>query len=183
MKRICLLIGEGDSERYFFPKILERKSFKSLSLKEGSLSIYNKEDVYWFFPFPPNLGVRMSGKGRLKKSTTYTLAHSYIQTNKHIFSGDNHEIHLIAMFDTETEEAEISATRYDIGRAITTSGREFSSVTILPIAVQIESWYLAGLENTFPYFLKKDDSDLCRLLSTKTSNRHNKANFERHIDL
>ena len=66
MKKVCLLIGEGDSERYFLPRLLERRSFESKLLKDGNSSIYSKDEVFWFFPFPPQLGSKVAGKERLK---------------------------------------------------------------------------------------------------------------------
>ena len=179
MKKVCLLIGEGDSERYFFPKILERKSFVSLSQKEGQLSIYGKADTYWFFVYPPHFGNDISGKEKLKKPDTYRLASAYVNNNKHLF-GDDYELHLVVVFDTDGASEE--ERKKEIENAVTASGITLHNKIITPVYLEIESWYFAGVEDSFPYFFNKD-TELTKLLSTKTTNEHTKENFRKYIDL
>jgi len=179
MKKVCLLIGEGDSERYFFPKILERKSFVSLSPKEGHLSIYNKADTYWFFVYPPHFGNDISGKEKLRKPDTYRLASAYVNNNKHLF-GDSYELHLVVIFDTDGVSE--GQRKKEIEDAVTSSNIPFHNKIITPVHLEIESWYFAGIENNFPYFFNQG-SELTKLLSTKTSNEHTKENFHKYINL
>lgn len=178
MKKICLLIGEGTSERYFFPKILEKKSFVSRSPKEGQLSIYNKGDVYWFFAYPPHFGTDVSGQSRLRKPQTYNLASIYVNNHDHLYGGG--DLHLIALFDTDgsSDEEKMRA----IKNAISESRIVLAKQIISPVHVEIESWYFAGLDINFPYFINKD-SELEKLLSSKTSPKHTKENFLKYIDM
>ena len=83
----------------------------------------------------------------------------------------------------EPVSVRLVTAKVQIERAIIDSCVDFKSVTILPVSIQIESWYFAGLDERFPYFLDKDNADLTRLLRSKTSNRHSKKNFYNYVDL
>ena len=180
MRQVCLFIGEGDSERYFFPKILETKEFVSLNQKQGIISIYQKEDIFWFFPFPPNLGNHISGKERLKKPETYRLASLYAKNCAYLF-GEQYEIHLVVIFDTDGASSE--DRKKNIMEAINKSGVDFKKIIIKPVFVEIESWYLAGLEEDFPFFIQNKKSEITKFISSETSMEHCKEKFNDLIDL
>lgn len=179
MTKVCLLIGEGKSERYFFPKFLERKSFLPLNDKGGAMSILKKDDVYWFFPFPPNLGLLASGKSRLRSPDTYRIANTYIGSNKY-FLPETYEYHLIVVSDTDGGDWGTRCS--EIKDAIRDSRVPFNEVHVFPIRVEIETWYFAGLDDSFPHFVNPNDAELCRLLNLKSCGLHTKEAFEKHIN-
>ena len=179
MKKVCILIGEGDSERYFFPKILEKNSFSSLSQKEGLVSIYSKNDVYWFFVYPPHFSTNISGKSRLKTPDTYRQAFSYLKNNLHLVQGNDFEIYLVVLFDTDG--ASIEDRKNIITKTILDSKVSFDKKIIAPVHFEIESWYFAGLSKSFPHFTNVDNN-LDKLLQTDTSNSHTKETFLKYLD-
>ena len=49
---VCIFVGESCDERYFFPSLLENK-LGFLPIEEKDPFIYNKNQIFWIFPFPP----------------------------------------------------------------------------------------------------------------------------------
>jgi hypothetical protein len=179
MSKVCLLIGEGDSERYFVPCLLEGLGFVPLKEKKDTSTIYSKDDVFWFFPFPPNLGQNIAGGERLKQQDTYRLASEYLKNNSYLWT-DNPEIYLIVLYDTDCLN-ENQPKCLDISNAVAGSRIRVKEYKIFPVILEIESWYFAGLTTNFPYFRDNRNAELVKLLGSKATHNHNKEKFKEHI--
>jgi hypothetical protein len=157
MIKIAVLIGEGQSEREFFPHLLKRKGFEDLSEKQGASGLYQNGDTYWFFPFPPGLGMikNDTGCGRLSKKETYRMAFTILENQIHSLDNER-EIYLIVPFDTDGSNQEgITKSKESIENAIKEAHLNITNQHIQCVEVELETWFLAGLDETYPYFNTK----------------------------
>ncbi|MEI6480540.1 MAG: hypothetical protein WCO12_03425 [bacterium] len=183
MIKVCLLVGEGDSERYFFPSFLEGFGFSDLSQKTTPSTFLKKDDIYWFFPFPPGLDKCKSGKKKLKTVDTYQLAHHMLINGlKPLTNGERIEIYLIVPFDTDGGDAGLR--KKEIEEVISQSNVSVHKKFVNEIEVEIESWYFAGLTEKFPFFQDCNNAELVKLVNSKTDKyKHTKEDFKKFVDL
>lgn len=152
MNKVCIFLGEGESERYFFPSLICHK-FKFVNLEEKSPALFQKADTLWFFPFPPgNCGSK--GKLRLIQPQTYKIINTIISQHKYAL-GQEYSLHYLILHDADQMNAEAKKKKItQVQEAIHKSKIDYSSKKVLLVEKEIESWYIAGLDPKFPYFNK-----------------------------
>lgn len=184
MTKICLLIGEGKSERYFFPRLIQKKGYKDLTLKSAANSLYSKDGVCWFFPFPPGSGKikNQEGKARLRNHEVYKEAYFLLENiAKGLELTFPLEVHLVICFDTEGGNFEGCKT--DIQNALKQANMPFTSVHLQEVHPELEGWYAAGLLSTFPHFFKhKTSAEIEKFLHPDREVGCTKEVFKDHID-
>ncbi len=168
MIRLCILIGEGLSERHFLPSLLESQmGFLPLSEKNPSF-LKKNDELFWFFPFPPKTTTPSGGKARLMRTETYRIADSIIQNNISLFN-EQPEIHYRVMVDHAFSDPEgQERRRREIEEAIKKSGISYSSSDVVIVENEIECWYFAGIKEDFPYL---SDRTLLKQLQALGSTR------------
>jgi hypothetical protein len=184
MTKIGLLLGEGKSERYFFPGFLQKRGYVDLALKSTTNGFYQKDDVYWFFPFPPGSGKikNQEGKTRLRNHEIYREAY-YMLLNmaKALGLEEPFEVHLTIFFDTEG--GDFSGCKTDIENALDHCKIPFATIHLQEVEPELEGWYAAGLQSDFPHFQKRlSEKELSDFLYPERSAGHSKEVFERHVD-
>ncbi len=184
MTKIGLLIGEGKSERYFFPNLLVKKGYADLALKSPANGFYSKDDTYWFFPFPPGATKinNQEGKTRLHSHETYREAYYMLENMaKALGLEEPFEVHLIVFFDTEG--GDFNGCKTDIENAIDHCKMPFATKHLQEVEPEIEGWYAAGLTEAFPHFHKAlTAEDIRKFLYPEKSKGHPKEVFERTVD-
>jgi len=163
MTKLCVLIGEGPSERYFLPSLLEHK-LGFAPLAEKSPHLFQKgEELFWFFPFPPESTTPEGGKSRLRKTETYRTANVVIENKSYIFTGTP-EVHYRIITDhVFTDKNGQNVKKAEIEKALGDSGVPFAGCRVDIVENEIESWYFAGLNEAFPY-INKNEQALLRIL-------------------
>lgn len=151
MSKVCILIGEGKTERYFLPSLLEHQ-FGFSPLSEKAPHLYQKgEGLFWFFPFPPLATNPEGGKSRLGRTDTYRLANIVIRNDTYIF-GVGAETHYRIIVDhTHGDVDGQNVQKEHIGNAIKTSGIPFTGHRVNIVENEMESWYFAGLKDDCPF--------------------------------
>lgn len=168
MSRVCIVIGEGESERYFIPSMLENKlGFTSLTDK-GVSSLFQKgEELFWFLPFPPSSTSPEGGKARLIKTKTYRTANAIIR-NQAYLCGENPEIYYRILVDHNHGDIEGQKKKCeDIGKAFVDSGVTHAGYRVDVVENELECWYFAGMTENFPYLERGKASDLQLLLNSE----------------
>ncbi|OGZ06733.1 MAG: hypothetical protein A3C93_02610 [Candidatus Lloydbacteria bacterium RIFCSPHIGHO2_02_FULL_54_17] len=163
MTNLCVLIGEGPSERHFLPSLLQSK-LGFLPLEEKSPHLFQKgEGLFWFFPFPPLATNPEGGKARLRRTETYRMANAVIENKKYIY-GDA-EVHYRVIVDhIFTDKVGQQTKKEEIEAALRSSGVPFAGCRVDVVENEIECWYFAGLNEHFPYLNRSENAAFKRLL-------------------
>lgn len=165
MNRVCIFIGEGISERYFLPSLLQNQlGFKPLFPKVDHL--YTKDEkIFWLLPFPPKSTIPIGGRDRLFNTQTYKDCCAMHAGNSHLFG--NHCVDYRILIDSDggnIEKRKKQVAR--VQRSFKKGGKLVNSCQILFVENEIENWYFAGLTTKFPYF-KVNEPLVTRLLAER----------------
>jgi hypothetical protein len=170
MDKVCFIIGEGGSERYFIASLLQDQLvfYEPEDLKGGF--IYKKQNIYWVLNSPPEICAK-SGKSRVVSANTYTALKGQEYSHRHCFS-DVYEPHYVVIRDGDSANDE----------ARTRMVREISAIA-QPVLKQlpvihtpkhtIENWFLAGLTEEFEHFVKSEAVRIGRTLRGDVENLFN----------
>lgn len=151
--KLCIIIGEGDSERRFLPPLIVKEA-QFCALADKDPWIYQKGDVFWFFPFPP--AKIHGGKSRLSEKVTYRTANNIVENSKStVYPKCTAEIHYIILADLDGCDSKSRKKKIEsITSAFKDSGVSHASFKVLIVEKVIECWYFAGLREDFPHFQK-----------------------------
>lgn len=167
MAKVCFVLGEGGSEREFFPSLLQNKfGFEEYEWVKYPY-IFLKDDVWWVMTFPPNISNR-DGVGRLLVPDTYKELMAYKIAHMHHF-GDDPEVHYLVLMDGDhVDDSGIDNKR---GKVVDISSPILQKDPIVHLPKgEIENWFVAGLEEDFPYFDDKKKSEVRKLLKCDIEN-------------
>lgn len=167
MSRVCVLIGEGISERYFLPSLLQHQ-YNFTSQADKHPHVYKKqEDLFWFFPFPPGSSTPEGGKDRLRKTNTFRIANAMVDSHSYLF-GNAPQIHYQVIVDHQHgDDAGQRAKKADIENAIKTSGILYAGHKVSIVENEIECWYFAGMSEDFPYINRSRLSEFRSLMAMR----------------
>lgn len=165
MTKVCILVGEGTSERYFFPSLLISSfNFVELQDKQGYILFNQELNVYWFF-LPPMVCKR-TGKSKLYSHETYRIADDTVENHAHLMSDTKLSKYYAILHDADINDPRhLSRCEKSVKTAFKKSGIVVKNVDIHFVHIEIESWFIAGLDVAFPYFDKKKNKEVKRLLS------------------
>jgi|GEM_PF-4608530 len=158
MCRVCVLVGEGKSEKSFFSSLLLNQfNFKETEQK-GCILYQSKEDndLFWLFPIPSIGQTHKGGKKMLEKKETYIISKTIVNNNKRFF-GNNPEIFYRIATDTDGGAPKKITTRENaIKKAIDKANLDYIDFKILFSNLEIESWFIGGLTTSFPSVKNND---------------------------
>jgi len=153
MSKVCVLIGEGKSEKAFFPSLLVNKlSFQEAQDKNCIVYQSKKNpDLFWIFPVPSFGPTHQGGFRMLQEKDIYVDCKYIVKNHKHLF-GDNPDIHYRIIVDTDNHSQEIVQDRIQkISDALSQADLGSATKKIYPINVEIETWFMAGIKQDFPF--------------------------------
>lgn len=150
MIKICICIGEGKSERYFLPSLLKNK-FKFKELTEKHNFIFNKNEVFWLFPFPPcEIDEPSGGKSRFYNKQIYRDADSILDNIKYLLH-DNYEVYYFIFRDVDSMNDDdckvVENEYYEVFKESKVRCKLFKCIFQKQ---EIEAWFIAGLYDQFP---------------------------------
>lgn len=166
MVNYSILVGEGKSERFFFPSLLQNSfGFQPLSQKNSYLLVNPKTEKAWLCPFPPGKAAK-EGKSRLYLSETYRIANAIMKSNQHhILQKGYVKKHLRVLHDIDVKsDVHVKKCEKKITDAYDESRCHFESFDIVFVCHEIESWYLAGLSADFHLFDQKKEDQIISVL-------------------
>ncbi len=167
MTRLCVFIGEGDSERYFLPSLLQHQmGFSPLTDKNAHFFQKNNLDPNWFFPFPPLISSPEGGKDRLKRPSTYKQVDAFIRNNAYLFTEPLEIFYRVAVDHVYTDKQGQAKKKQAIEKAIKNSSVSYCGYRVEIVENEIENWYFAGLNRNFPYLINPG-SQACKDLLKK----------------
>lgn len=153
MTRVCVLIGEGKSEKAFFSSLLMHKLGFTESESKNCITYQSVDDpdLYWIFPIPSYGSTHKGGCDLLEEKGTYIKCKTIVANYKWLF-GNNPEIHYKIITDSDNESQQL----LDARKGRIKSAFDSASVTCVSdhigiVHIEIESWFIAGLDLSFPY--------------------------------
>lgn len=175
-KRVCVIVGEGKSEKTFLSSLLVNQfDFKESEDKGCIVFNSNKDrDLYWIFPFP-SLGIKHEGGyGMLQCFETYLDCKPAILNKSYIW-GKTPKLYYRIITDTDNDSREIiEIKRSKILSAIKKANVGAENYKVSFANIEIESWFIAGLDV---------DSSLVDINQKKTAEKLiNSFNVESIID-
>lgn len=164
--RVCIIIGEGKSERTFLPSLLmEKFNFHAYNEKNCILYQLADSDLYWIFPFPSLGQIHQGGWKKLQNEDTYIKAKTVVDCNRHIF-GEYPLRHYRIITDTDNLNNQSLRERVEVMENALKKTGIFSDSKICLANNEIESWFIAGLTKENPLIDKNiSDSDLRKFMA------------------
>jgi hypothetical protein len=158
MKKLCVLIGEGKSEKSFLISLIQHKfNFSSADSYKNSI-LYKSldENIYWVFPVPAMGITHNGGCNALCKQKPYKDSSGIIK-NFFWLLGSDVEIfyYILADIDNRTE-AQLHDFSEKIKKAFYDSHSLHKSIEIIFSRKEIEAWFLSGLNKDFPYLISDE---------------------------
>lgn len=153
MAKVCVLIGEGKSEKAFFSSLLlNQLHFEEVTEKNCIVYKSKKDsDLFWIFPIPSYGVSHKGGYKMLQKTHTYIDCKTIVHNHKYFF-GDNPDIHYRILTDTDNNNKEnVKQRKAIIKKAFLGAKTQHKDYKIFPANIEIESWFIAGLTNNFPF--------------------------------
>ena len=148
MAKVCFVLGEGGSEREFFPALLKHQFGFGESEYLKYPYIFQKGDVWWLM-FPSNI-VNYKGAGSLHQLDTYKSLAAFRDSHLQYF-GHSPELHYLVIRDGDySPQANRDNLASEI-KALANPVLKTDPQVYVPFG-EIENWYIAGLDNTFSYF-------------------------------
>lgn len=157
MARVCVLIGEGKSEKAFFSSLLVNKfSFQETDSRNCIAYQSTKdEDLFWIFPVRSYGITHRGGCHTLQESRTFQDAQSTIRNFKWLF-GENPEIYYRTLVDTDNKsDTEVKDRCDEIIKAASNIKLNCVNHLVFVTHIEIESWFLAGITKDFPFLHDK----------------------------
>lgn len=161
MAKICFVLGEGGTEREFFPALL--KSGFGFGEHEYLKYpyIFTRDDIWWIM-FPANIA-HYNGCARLHVAETYKDLTAFRDAHLHHF-GPNPEIHYLVIRDGDyADEGKRQEWESEI-RAVSQPILKKDPIIHVPFG-EIENWFFAGLNENFPHFDQRKIEEVRRLLA------------------
>lgn len=149
MVRVCVLIGEGKSEKAFLSSLLLHQfNFEEVEQKNCiSFRSRDDENLFWIFPVPSYGPSHEGGFKMLQKKDPYIASRTIVNNYSWLF-GSHPAIFYNIVTDTDNLSEVDLRNRIDkIEKAV--SGAGIASRINLS-NIKIESWFLAGLTMSFP---------------------------------
>lgn len=161
MAKVCFVLGEGGSEREFFPALLKHQFGFGESEYVKYPYIFQKGEVWWLM-FPANIA-NYNGAGSLHVLDTYKSLAAFRDSHLRYF-GDSPTLHYLVLRDGDyTPQESRDALVADI-KAMASPVLKTEPIVCVPYG-EIENWYIAGLDRTFPYFDPRKITEVDKLLS------------------
>jgi hypothetical protein len=152
MTRVCVLIGEGKSEKAFFSSLLlNQLDFEEVEEK-NCITYCSKKDpnLFWIFPIPSYGASHKGGYKMLQKEDSYITSKVIVRNNQWRFGTDAEIVYCIVT-DTDNKSEEILKKRLKkMDDAILKAKIQCKSYHINLTNIEIESWFMAGLALSFP---------------------------------
>lgn len=174
MNKVCIIIGEGKTERSFYPSLIRNKfDFEPIEAKRPIIYKSRKNDSLYCVIAQPSLGVTHSGGiNMLEDKGTYIKSDTIITNYKRIL-GNNPELSYVIITDTDGRKASELVNREKlINDAVCNSGIVYANKNILFAKREIESWFIAGLNYKFPHIGNLPNRSLDKLLSLNPEDIH-----------
>jgi hypothetical protein len=168
MTRVCVLVGEGKSEKAFLSSLLTHQHRFQPSTPKNNIAYASSSDdqLFWIFPVPSYGQTHRGGRHELEKERVYIEAQAKVLGHVWLL-GDRPELHYRILTDTDSDnDAMLLDREARIREAVRISGITYSSLKVAYSRREIEAWYIAGLSNTtFRLDMFKDKKILSRLLN------------------
>lgn len=176
MDKVCFVVGEGGSERYFLASLLEhQRQFQEYEyLKNGY--IYQKENVFWVLNSPPDICSR-TGESRVISGDTYNSLRAQECAHAYCFS-EPYEPHYLIIRDGDHAPENIRQEMVRDILAVSQPVLPKEPIIQMPTGV-IENWFFAGLTEDFEHFKTKEKQNACALLREDVDNI---ANAKERLD-
>lgn len=147
-KKVCVIIGEGKSEKVFLSSLLVNKLDFEESETKGCIVFNSKKDpnLFWIFPFP-SCGINhKGGYSKLQQVETY-IACKIAIINKSFLLGNHPKLYYRIITDTDNDSVKMVDDKCKkINEAIEKSGVPREDCKINLANIEIESWFIAGLD-------------------------------------
>ncbi len=161
MAKVCFVLGEGGSEREFFPALLKHQfGFKESEYLKYPY-IFQKGDVWWLM-FPANI-TNYNGAGSLHLLDTYKSLAAFRDSHLQYF-GSGPELHYLVIRDGDYSPQTKRDDFVSKIKALANPVLKIDPHVHVPFG-EIENWYIAGLDDNFSYFDSRKTTEIKQLLA------------------
>ncbi|CAN5701230.1 hypothetical protein BH11PAT2_BH11PAT2_05490 [soil metagenome] len=165
MSRVCVMLGEGKSERAFFESLLVNK-LGFTETQKNTIFLSKDEQVYWVFPLPGYGSTHSGGYKLYQNPLTFYKAQAMLR-NSEWQIGKYPELHYVVLLDVDTcAEDQLNDRETKTREAFEIAAVTHSTFDINFSKIEIESWFLAGLTVDYPYLASSAKSSVLKY-STK----------------
>lgn len=166
MTKVCVLIGEGKSEKAFLTSLLVHQ-YDFQEYTEKNCILYQsvlQPDLFWIFPVPTFGQTHRGGVSALYQPDTYIKAKSIVNNHKSFLFGLDAEVSYRILTDTDDLNEELKKEREDrILCAVSDANVGALNVKVYFARREIEAWFLAGATSAYP--LLKTGTSVNKLLA------------------